>query len=248
MGRMNILRNNLLLSASILLCSGNLFAFYSVDSIATSSAATGSSVAWPHTISREGTYLLVLTGQRAVADASRPVTSITYGNYSLAKIREDDAVTANMTTDIWELKNPPIGTNTVTVTFAGNILILAIGTSVSFFGVDLSSPVASSAGALQQTDAASPSSVSITTKQNDVFLVDVIYNQSASITAGANQVTLTDIDSVSASNDSVGVSTKLSTGSAKTDTMSWSYTANEVWATSVVALKPAFGKKPFLRQ
>src|SRR5262249_19951761 len=71
--------------------------------------------------------------------ASALPTSVTYNGVGLTSRNGDDAGT---TQDwIWTLTNPPRGTHTVTMTFAGGTSCFVVAGSVSYTGVNHANPV-----------------------------------------------------------------------------------------------------------
>src|SRR3990167_9097916 len=117
----------------------------------TTDSETVSSLSWSHTItaSASTTVLIVGVGMGDSTDADRTVTALTYNGDSLFRVREDDEDTDNVSTAVWQMPDPDIGTLTIAVTFISTNN-LADGGALSIHGVDHYTPVdaqASSAAA-----------------------------------------------------------------------------------------------------
>ena len=115
--------------------------------------------------------IVVLGG---VYNVYRTVTGITYGavNLTQAVARNHDAGVPKMITEIWYLVNPPLGPNTVAVSYSGALRYDSI-TAISFTGVNQSNPI----GAAVANDANSGTdfTVDITTTATNSLIVGGIH-------------------------------------------------------------------------
>jgi len=100
--------------------------------------AGSTTLSWDHTCSGSNRILLVA----AMTDSSYKVKSITYGENDLTKITECGY------TSWWYLINPPTGSNTITVTYAGTSYG-RIGMAVSYKGVNQTNPIDTYVSAFQ---------------------------------------------------------------------------------------------------
>lgn len=107
-----------------------------LDQTAVSTDQTASPVTWNHTII-DGPNRLLIVGVALNATVNAPTaTGVTFGGISMNKIRADveNGTTDKMETSIWFLHAPPIGTNSVSVSFTGGTSPHGAGGSVSYFG------------------------------------------------------------------------------------------------------------------
>ncbi|HEV2339978.1 MAG TPA: site-specific integrase [Patescibacteria group bacterium] len=111
-----------------------------VDSTAyTVTAAGPSTVSWKHTVGTENNMLLIVNV--GLSTGAVTVSGVTYNGVSLSHMTsapEPCTVNTSCTADMWYLKAPASGTNSVIVTLSG-ITANVVGSSISLYNVDQSS-------------------------------------------------------------------------------------------------------------
>src|ERR1700722_12623164 len=138
------------------------------------SGSEGSSTAfsWPHTIGSGGSNGLLLVSLSVNASLPEPIQSVFYGTRPLTEVVSSSD--PNFTSEFWYLKNPPAGTNNISVvlaTSAGSVNTDAVGGAYSFFGVDQTSPF-EAPPSVSLNFGASSISASATTNDNNEYIID----------------------------------------------------------------------------
>jgi archaellum component FlaF (FlaF/FlaG flagellin family) len=180
-----------------------------------------------HTVTTSGSDRILIVG---VNTASAALTSVSYGGQAMTNIRSDNNG-ASAHTSLWYLKNPPTGTNTVTmlVSIVSNVAAGAI----SFTGVDQTTPIATHNGA---TGTSTTPSVSVTTSTDESWLVDVVGTVTGPMTTDVGQVERWD----TVQTTTRGAGSTEATSTTGTFTMAWTNEAgSNNWAISAAALKPS---------
>ena len=99
---------------------------------------------WSHTIGITTDRILVVgistTTITPVSSPSDRVTSVTYGSTSLTRIGTRVASDQRSAVEMFQLVSPSPGSNDITVTLVPAIVSYVVGGSVSFFGVDQTTP------------------------------------------------------------------------------------------------------------
>jgi hypothetical protein len=201
------------------------------------------SVSWSHATSTSNTVLIVGAVARASTDANRSVSSVTYNAIPLTRIRQDDEPVNNVYSSLWYLVNPPSGSYTVTITYAGAVGE-AFGAAASFTGVDLTSPVAANAGYVQ--DGGMSASGSIVTPVDNAWVIDVQYagaDGAVSLTSGQT-ARVQQAVAVGRTDDHAVMTTKGPIASAGSVAMSYGYSESSQVALSIAALRPALSAPP----
>jgi hypothetical protein len=202
-----------------------------VDAAASASISSGSSLSWSHTAS--GTNRLVIVGVSWVFNNTGfpppAITSITYGGTAMiligSRIQDDHEVAQ------YQLINPPTGAQTVSVTFASAISG-AVGGSISFTGVNQTTPTGTFAAANGKS---STPSVTVASAAGEIVIDTIEFDSGATtLTVGAGQ---TQRWSRHPYNWGAG-STEAGAASV---TMSWTPNASDNWAIGAVSVKPAAG-------
>ena len=163
--------------------------FDSANSVELPSAAT--SMSWTHTTGTgDNRILLVSIGVFSRAGTPATVTSITYGGTALTLLATDVYTTnPQVRSYLYYLLNPPSGTRTISVQFSASTL--AIGGSVTYFGVNQTSPFQAS-GTSKGAGTTPSISLTATGSYNKVFYASLMsYRISApsqyTITEGSGQ-------------------------------------------------------------
>ena len=104
-----------------------------------SASGTGSTLSWSHTVGSGSNRLLVVAVSADAGNQVRPVSSVTFGGLPLTlQVAQHQSISPMM--EMWTLASPPGGTATVVVTY-GIAPAAIVGESVSFSGVDQTTPV-----------------------------------------------------------------------------------------------------------
>lgn len=176
-----------------------------------------SSFTFSHTVAAGAKKVLIVTVDGTAANGVS-VTALTYNNIPLLKLRRDVGLTDQTFCECWYLVNPPVGSNTVSVTLSGAVGQRVAGHAWSFSDADIRTPIGAS-GFTASSAVASPSSSLTTTRANSIIVctfqartdgnsvtgfgivANNTYNQtgnmcisggrSTNLAAGSNTVTLT---------------------------------------------------------
>lgn len=187
---------------------------------------------WSHTCAAGASLLLV-----RVCTSGGSSFAATYGGQSMTLIAEYGIGTAKVV--FFGLVSPPSGANNVSVTWTGTIY--GFYASQSFFGVDLSTPWRTGAGA---NGSSTTPSVSVTAYADDVVLDALTVDRATpSAAAGAGQTEQWDAAIGSTSFRVAGSRENPSSGSSVT--MSWTLGSSAVWELYAVALVPDQGDSGF---
>lgn len=204
----------------------------STTTSSTTTAGNVSSWSWNHTINNSGEVLIVGVSYDST---TRFVSFITFAGQNLSYINKASGSRAGA--EMWYLKNPPTGTNTISVTFSSSIGELAAG-AVSYTGVDLTSPLGISQTA---TGNSTTPTVNVTSASGEL-VVDVVgidATNSSTFSPGAGQTTQF---LANAPSRQKGASSAEPGGSSVT--MSWTSSTSNGWGIVAVPLKPAGGATP----
>ena len=195
---------------------------------------------WSHTVgSANNRNLLVCTHARGAVSANTVPSSVTYGGVSLTKLRTDTVVTGTpdyMTTSIWELVAPPVGTANALITWPNFPGRYGVGAAVSLSGVNPTTPNDSITG---NTGTGVTLSTTVTTIADNAWIVDCALGRAdAGLTVGAGQTQREDrIVGAGSGVDGAGLSTRSKTP-AGAQVVTWTQ-GSDNWAQSAVSLTPA---------
>jgi hypothetical protein len=204
------------------------------------SSATGNTTnttSWSHTVGN-GTnrFLEVCTQARDTVAGDVAVTAVTANGSPRTKVQADVRTSGgdSFGTEIWYLKNPGVGTNTIAVTWAGALAQYGVGSATSYFGVDQVTPIDTQAGS---GGTGTTLSTAITTVANHALITDCAIAQSDPLTIGAGQTSRVN-RTTTGTVDAMGVSTVNDKTPAGAETMDWTQVAAN-WVISAVSLRPA---------
>ena len=193
---------------------------------------TASSYSWSHTCT--GSDLVLVVGV-SIRHNTVTVTGITYNGIALTQIRTDGRTSLTYS-EIWFLKAPATGSNTIAVTLSGGPT-RSISGAVSLTGVDQTTPNDADNGA---TGSSTTPSASVTTVADNAWIVDVVAvrtGSSETITVGSGQTqrwnVLDGANGLRAGGSHEGPVTP-----AGATTMDWTISASKAWALSAAAFKP----------
>lgn len=200
------------------------------DAVGPSSAGqggTGTSISWSHTCTGSNRYVIV--GVSNSADGA--TASVTFNGVSMTALTA--AIHSNNSNQgygrLFGLVNPPTGTSTVAVssTSSGDLS----GGSISFTGVDQTTPVGTPVTAIGGT---ANTSVTVTGTTAGNMVVCTVTNGSAVLSSGQTQRYIKNYNTSSAAGNSGG-STAAAGGSVA---MTWS-TTDDWWASIAVEILAA---------
>lgn len=153
---------------------------------------TTNTISWTHTVgSGTNRAIIACSHSRDSVRAETAVTSMTYAGIPLTKILAKDVQTSSaewINSEIWYLKNPTSGANTLRITWAGAQFRYGIGYAVDIAGVDQTTPVdAQSSGTTGSTTAIADS---ITTVADHALIASCVSTQDGPtvLTAGSGQI------------------------------------------------------------
>lgn len=208
--------------------------------------ASVSSYTFTHTTgaSLSNSLLVILVSSRggAASNADLAITGITYNSVALTKAiarNSADAPSSNtLSTEIWFLKNPSAGANTVSITFSGTVNN-SVAYSLTLSGVDQTSPLDATNGS-NQNASASPNTTSVTTIADNAWVTDVVYNKiGTSLTKGTNQNLVSTETFPAGGGDTADASYKGPVTPAGSTSMSWTFTGSDDYCQVVASWKPA---------
>jgi hypothetical protein len=158
------------------------------------------------------------------------VSSVTYAGVAMTRaIYEDGGLTTGGQSQIWYLAAPTLGTNNVVITWSFALAGTKKAKSISFTGVDQTTPIAHATSASSALSNATSSNLSVTSAAGDLVLDAMTVGQSSAEapTPGGSQ---TQITSFFGSGLGLGVSSRAGASSVS---MSWS------WTTAAIARQTA---------
>lgn len=195
------------------------------DAIGGGNAAGVATVTFAHTCSGLNRVLIVGISQ----GSNTSVTSVTYAGTAMTSLGVPANNGNKAVVSMYYLAAPATGANNVVVTWTGNVN--AIVGSVSFTGVDQTTPVGTFAKA---TGTSTAPSVNVTSGNGQLVVDTVAVETNVALAVGAGQAQ--QWNASIAGQVQGGGSTELG---AATVTMSWSFPApNKRWAIGGVAVKP----------
>jgi hypothetical protein len=206
----------------------------SVDHVSATNtgSAVGTDLIWSHTIGIGPNRVLVVN---VSTHTGYTVSSITYGGVALTQIGPAaNASGAHVSTGVWYLKAPAVGTANVVVTLIAKDVFAAGATS--FFGVDQTRPFGTCTNA---TGTANTPSATTVSAAGEVIVDSVAARAATSGTNGTGQTQLWDQFTGKSGSDVWG-SSSFSAGAA-TVPMTWTLSGVGAgdWASVALALKPA---------
>jgi uncharacterized repeat protein (TIGR01451 family) len=189
---------------------------------AASSNAVSGVTNWTH-VTGNAANRLMLVGVATGGGGS--VSAVTYGGSNLTRVTS--STNSFLISEAWQLVNPPSGTNTVSITVAGNPAMLYAG-AATFSGVDPTTPL----GAVNSAaTAGKTASVTISSATNEIVFDNVACDNRAPTSAGAGQTQLWSLGNFRGGGGSI----KPGTDSV---TMSWAV-PNGPWAQVAASVKAA---------
>jgi PKD repeat protein len=203
----------------------------------TTLSTAGSSMSWTHTTgSGNNRFLIVAVGIHASSGTPTTVTNVTYGGTAMTQETTDiySATTPQIREYTFILINPASGSNTIKANFAASTT--AEGGSVSYTGVDQTTPI-QSAATNKGSGTSESASVTVSGSNRWVFGHLACYRTSGSytITDGSGQNRRWG----QTSQLYKGVADDKSSVSSGSVSMSWTTTSTVSWVVSDLAINPA---------
>lgn len=167
------------------------------------------------------------------------ISAATYNGVALTKIiRENDGV-RNATVEIWYLKAPASGSNTVSITLTGGTATFFDAVCISYTGVDQTTPIDIAGIGTVVVSSSTTVSLSPTTVTNNAWAIDCLDAGGTPTMAVTGGQTI-DVNSTNSNGEKLCVSHKLVAAAGST-TVSWSMTPSTSGAAAyaVAALRPA---------
>jgi hypothetical protein len=199
-----------------------------------SSASSGTTLSWSHTVSNQSNRVLVVGVTAEHSSSSCQASSVTYGGQSMTKITQNVAGTSTyQCSSLWYLLAPSAGTANVTVTYQSSITNKTAG-AVGLYNVKQAAPDASNSSSSNS----GATSTSVTTLAAGSWVVDVFGSGQAvgNLTAASGQTGRWTADS--GSTQSGGMSTK-SVASPGSTSVTWTQSGINRSAAVAAAFAPA---------
>lgn len=214
------------------------FAGIQFDATTTSGYETSQTVySWSHTSTGSNRYLLVGISMLSVAGSS--VSSVVMGpgtdDLAFTFLGARASASGAVRVEMWGLKAPLTGANTIQVTLSA--ALDSIANAISFRNVNQTSPVEGINSDSATNVGAADATVDVTTVADSDWGVDVVATSDTSITVGAGQ---TSRENVTGTLGSGGMSTEGPKSPAGAVTMSWTNVgALATWSILALGLRPA---------
>ena len=230
----------LIICLILLGAAGSAFSAIAQDGSATNASSTSSTISWSHTIGTGADRLLVV-GVSYDARNSNTVSSVKLGTVNLTKLRSEGTGASNARTDLWYLKAPASGTQTITVTIGGSSTSQRnMAGAVSYTGVDQTTPFSANNGATQYSS--SEPSVNLNATSGDL-VVDIVctYKPTTTFGVGPGQTQYWKNTTMGSNGVNGGMSYEMAASSV---TMSWTGKATKNTGASASISAAAIKPKP----
>ncbi len=202
-------------------------AFDAASSGSTTSA--GTTLSFDHTAT--GSELLLVVGV-SYEGSGNSVSDITYNSVSLTQVRQDTNSFTNSHNDLWYLKAPASGTNSVAITITNSSTRIIAG-SISFTGADQDSPLDAQAGA-----SGGPGKDVVNSVTTGVANTQIVSVVSFGDGTTASSTDLTERWEIDEAANPAGAGGNRSAGAAGSYGADWTLVANRRWVTSAASFKP----------
>jgi len=218
----------------LLLCT-NAEAALSFDAVSTGTAASSNTVSTTHTRGCGGTNTYAVVSVAWQLGTPGTVSSVSYGGTALALLRGQTIGGGDARVEMWGVKAPPGGAQTVTATMSSTPNSLTM-TTRTYCGVDQTT---STGTAVSAANFLGTASVDATSAAGEL-VVDavVLYGGGEPLTVGSGQTERSNFYEGACCPPSHTHGTSEEAG-AGTITMDWTQADSQYWAIVAVALKPA---------
>jgi hypothetical protein len=192
---------------------------------------------WSHVTTTAANRLLLVGvsyGDLGLTNSS-PITAITYGGLSLTKVLGSTntyffLASRYCVSEVWQLVNPPSGTNGVALTQAGSSTSLIAG-AATFSGVDQTTPLSAVSSDMASPLFSATASVTLSSATNEIVFDNVAYQNTGTASPGPGQSLCWNLGA----DQGGGASTKPGTNWVS---MSWTVPLS-YWVQVAVSVKPA---------
>ena len=217
------------------------------DTASFGGVGTAFTASWSHTVGTGANRMLVV-GISTERDTDNTPSGVTYGSQALTKVPGSFAKSNNtvrLSTELWYLVAPNVGTAQITATFATSVVNGIQCGAVSLFGVQQGAPEAVAVATGTQLDNGTLYSLPITTLTNGAWLVDIAANGSVGDTFATTTTGMTERwdNNVSGQLSQAGATREVATAGLVTDTWTASPTSNRK-SQSIAAFAPAPTNQP----
>ncbi|MCE9609117.1 MAG: metallophosphoesterase [Chthoniobacter sp.] len=233
----------LALTALLALVTMSASAQIAFDAASSGAVNSNAVLSWSHTVGAGSNRMLVvgISTERGTTTAHASAATVTLGVQGMTRVTGSFANSSDLqyvSTELWYLPNPTVGTGTITVTFSDSPSGGIMGGAVSLTGVAQAAPEAVVAAG--GTDLTVNYSATLTTLTNGAWLVDIAGSASSTndFTPGSGMTSRWAQKLVnSASMSQAGATRPVAVAGAVTDT--WTGTVSNRKSQSVAAFAPA---------
>ena len=214
----------------------------------TQSTSGPSTLSWNHTVgagSNGGLFVCVVA--RGFSPGPPAISGVTANGDAMTLVRNTTAdwgggYSTEAQAALYRLVNPDTGVIPIVVSFSSPATRETAAGSISYFGVDQSTPVEASNGSAATSSTAT---VSVTTLTNNAVVMDCLLgkpNPPASATGGRTERMNRTIT------DDVGAMSTIVKATAGAQTMPWTLSTSDQYVLSAMSIKPAGGDTGDLSQ
>ncbi len=192
---------------------------------------------WMHVTTNTANRLMLVGVSFGNGGATTPpsVSALTYGGVNLTKVM---AATNNLIySELWQLVNPPSGTNPVTLTFAGAPTTVVAG-AATFSGVDLATPLSDVGSTVGRTQGGNQiTSFTLNSAPNEIVFDTLTIDKKNNPIAAAGQTVLWNMGGAEVGAASIKPGTNAATLSWTTPkTVDWIHLAASVKAAGLIGV------------
>ena len=197
-------------------------------------ATSSSSLSFTHVVNPNGTNRMLVVGFQIKHSSTAIVTSVTYAGQNLILIDRNVTVYMNQySSELWYLKNPPTGANTVSATLSTSVRRVEAGL-ISLTGVKQQAPEITA----KNNGNSNLASVSLITQSDGAWVIDSLMGEISlmTVTPGSGQ---TQRYFPSSTTGGAGTGSSRIVAMKGPATMSWSLSLSRVWSIVAAAFAPA---------
>lgn len=210
---------------------------FDTSASATWAPAPAAAVSWSHTVGSGSDRLLLVAIHLRSDDET--VSGITFNSVAMTFVAAVSYGSGALRTEIWQLVNPDTGSHGIVATLVGTVTSTGGGSSMSFSGVDQTTPIGNTNTGTQDAGGGTSITTSLTTAQGNSWVVDAVtHRNDIDITAGGSQANV--LEHNNGTSTIGGMSTRATT-SAGSYSMSWSDGADHQWRHVLAEVRDAAG-------
>lgn len=202
-------------------------------------------ITWSHTIADNPDRVLIVAIFMQKPSGSFGVSGVTYGGVALERLYDSGTVGTYHRMVVYYLKNPPVGTATVSV--APTSTVLGASFSVDYSGVETSAPFGDCLTASGTASGAEQLAVTTNPADSRALVLSFLGRDYSGDTpaAGAGVAVVADVESSSATSANNCWMLLASAPGGKDAPVSWSWSNSRLYFHAAVALNPKReGRKP----